>query len=245
MDEGHLKSSDEQNVTTEGDTIVVEPADEDVVYVPVYNTSVVYGTWPYPSYPPYYWYPPRPTPYGFGVGVAVGFAWGYAWGHCNWGHCDVDVDIDRNVNRNNNINRDQYRQRMQKSGVSGGKGTWQHNPTHRRGVSYKDPGTAQRFNRGKSPTAASRDAFRGRAQPGASTRPSGSAKRPSGATQRPSAQRPTSRPSSSRSSAFGGYTNRSQAQRYSSRGHTSRQSYNRGASRGGSRGGARGGGGRR
>ena len=28
------------------------------VYVPVYQPTVVYGTWGYPAYPPYYWAPP-------------------------------------------------------------------------------------------------------------------------------------------------------------------------------------------
>jgi hypothetical protein len=244
MDEGHLKSSDQQKVSEEGGTIVVESTDPDVVYVPVYDTKVVYGSWPYPAYPPYYWYPPTPTPYYYGAGIAIGFAWGYAWGHCDWDDCDVDVDIDRNVDRNRNINRDQYRDRMQKSGVQGGRGTWQHNPTHRRGVSYRDQATAQRYNKGKSPAAASREAFRGRSssatqRPSAGTRP---ASKP--------AQRPAARPSSaSRSNGFSGYSQGSQARQQSSRGHASRQSYSRssggsrggGASRGG--GGARGGGG--
>jgi hypothetical protein len=32
--------------------IKIEPADPQVVYVPTYNPTVVYGSWPYPSYPP-------------------------------------------------------------------------------------------------------------------------------------------------------------------------------------------------
>ena len=38
--------------------IVIEPANRRVVYVPPYNPAVVYGAWPYPAYPPYY-YPTR------------------------------------------------------------------------------------------------------------------------------------------------------------------------------------------
>ncbi len=54
----------QQNVTVEGaaatpPTIIkIEPASPQVVYVPTYNPTVVYGTWP-PTYPPpYYYYPP-------------------------------------------------------------------------------------------------------------------------------------------------------------------------------------------
>jgi hypothetical protein len=248
MEEGHLKSSDQQKVSEEGDTIVVESTDPDVVYVPVYDTKVVYGSWPYPAYPPYYWYPPTPTPYYYGAGIAIGFAWGYAWGHCDWDDCDVDIDCDRNIERNTNIDRDKARQRMEKSGAQGGRGNWQHNPTHRRGVSYRDQATAQRYNKGKSPAAASREAFRGRSTP--SQRPSAGS-RPA---QKP-AQRPSARPThqASRSNGFSGYSQGSQARQQSSRGHASRQSYSRstgsrgGAARGGGArgGGGRGGGGRR
>ena len=38
--------------------IKIEPANPQVVYVPTYNPTVVYGAWPYPAYPPYYYYPP-------------------------------------------------------------------------------------------------------------------------------------------------------------------------------------------
>ncbi|HWO17114.1 MAG TPA: DUF3300 domain-containing protein, partial [Solirubrobacterales bacterium] len=58
---GNLKSGKEQVVTTKTEggetTIVIEPATE-VVYVPTYDPSYVYGYWPNPAYPPYYWYPP-------------------------------------------------------------------------------------------------------------------------------------------------------------------------------------------
>jgi hypothetical protein len=46
--------------------IVIEPAQPQVVYVPMYNPTVVYGAWPYPSYPPYY----IPPPPGYYVGNA-------------------------------------------------------------------------------------------------------------------------------------------------------------------------------
>ena len=59
---GNLKSSKEQTVTTAqeaGTTVIkIEPAESaDVVYVPTYNPTVVYGPWPYPAYPPYYLLP--------------------------------------------------------------------------------------------------------------------------------------------------------------------------------------------
>ena len=81
-----LETTKEQKVSVKTEqnkqVIVIEPAQPDTVYVPYYNPSVVYGAWPYPSYPPYY-YPPAPallrrallaTGLAFGAGVALG-AW--------------------------------------------------------------------------------------------------------------------------------------------------------------------------
>ena len=81
--------------------IVIESADPQVMYVPTYDPGVVYGAWPYPSYPPYSWYPPGYVAgnlVSFGVGVAVGAA---IWGNCNWGRGQVGV----NVNNFNSFNR--------------------------------------------------------------------------------------------------------------------------------------------
>jgi Protein of unknown function (DUF3300) len=168
--EGNLKSNKEQKVIVEQETktIIIEPANPQVVYVPTYNPTVVYGPWWYPAYPPYYYYPPYYVPgaalFSFGVGVAIGAAWGYAWGGCNWGRGDVNVDINRNTNINNNIDRGKYQNKI--STGQGGRGEWKHNPEHRKGVSYRDQGTAQKFDRAASRDAQSREAFRGRAEAG-------------------------------------------------------------------------------
>jgi hypothetical protein len=136
---GNLKSNEQQDVKVETEdntqVIVIESKSPDVIYVPTYDPVVVYGTWPYPAYPPYYYYPPSYVPgtalVSFGVGVACGLAWGYAWGGCNWGHghCHVDIDVNRNVNRNTNINRNNINANVRN-------GQWQHDSSHRKGVSY-------------------------------------------------------------------------------------------------------------
>jgi Spy/CpxP family protein refolding chaperone len=169
---GNLKTTKEQTVIVEEKIIKIEPASPQVVYVPTYNPTVVYGAWPYPAYPPYYYYPPgyvATSMFAFGAGVAMGAAWGYAWGNCNWGGGDVDVDINRNTNINNNINRDQAKQKLQERGQVNqkGQGKWQHSPEHRQGVSYRDQGTAQKFNRASTnDQIKSREQFRGRAEQG-------------------------------------------------------------------------------
>lgn len=77
------------------ETIVIEPAEPDVVYVPAYNPAVVYGQ-PLPVYPGYaYEPPPAYYPPGeivtagvltFGLGIAVGaLIEHHSWGWNSWG----------------------------------------------------------------------------------------------------------------------------------------------------------------
>jgi Protein of unknown function (DUF3300) len=54
---GNLASTDQLRVSNEGQTIVVEPANAEVVYVPYYDPMAVYGSWSWPAYPPVYWAP--------------------------------------------------------------------------------------------------------------------------------------------------------------------------------------------
>lgn len=172
---GNLKTTQEQKVIVEEKIIKIEPASPQVVYVPTYNPTVVYGPWPYPAYPPYPWYPPGyvfGSMFAFGAGVALGAAWGYAWGNCNWGGGNVNVNVNQNTNFNNTINRNNFSQNI----GQGGKGQWQHDASHRKGVSYRDQATAQKFNRGGDAQAVkSREAFRGRAEQGRQQLPGGGA----------------------------------------------------------------------
>ena len=276
--EGNLKTTKEQKVVVEKETqtIVIESASPEVIYVPTYNPTVVYGTWPYPAYPPYYYYPPGYAAgaalFSFGVGVAVGAAWGYAWGNCNWRGGDVNVNIDRNTNFNNNIDRSKYQNKITTG--QGGKGEWKHNPEHRKGVSYRDQATAQKFDRGASRDAKSRESFRGRAEAGRQDIARGGADdfkgRSGGGRQDTAARRDTGsrggsgaqqRKSSTGldrsggrqgtgSNAFAGYDKGSKTRNSSNRGHQSMSSSRSGGSRGssfsrGAGGGGRGGGRRR
>ncbi len=160
---GNLKTTREQVVKVEQQTIIIEPASPQVIYVPAYNPTVVYGTWAYPSYPPYPVYPPgyvaTTAAFSFMAGAAVGAAWGYAWGHSDWHGGDVDIDVDHNYNVNRNIDRSKYKNQV--TGGQGGRGKWQHNPQHRKGVAYRDQNTRQKYGQSR-PGAENRKDFRGR-----------------------------------------------------------------------------------
>jgi hypothetical protein len=69
-------------VTTQGSTIVIEPADPDVVYVPAYDPWLVYGD-PIMAWPGWYPYPGIwfGGPYlSFGIGFGIGWFGGFGWG---------------------------------------------------------------------------------------------------------------------------------------------------------------------
>lgn len=173
---GNLESNQQQTVvvnqapagSTTTQTIIIQPTQTEVVYVPTYNPTVVYGVWAYPAYPPYPYYPPgyvASNVVSFGVGVACGVAWGYAWGNCNWNNRDVNININQNINYNTQINRNNYQANFNKNNVNfqNGQGQWQHNPQHRQGVPYSNRSTAQQFGGvDRAQATQAREQFRGR-----------------------------------------------------------------------------------
>src|SRR3984885_11567382 len=155
--EGNLQSTPQQTVTLTpapadvaasggiAQAITIEPVNPDVYYVPVYNPAVAYGSWQYPSYPPFYWSPPgfvASNVVSFAAGVAVGAA---IWGQCDWWHNNVNI----NVNNFNAFNHTNVTSNI-----------WNYNPEHRHGVPYRNASVARRF--GGANEAAARDAFRDR-----------------------------------------------------------------------------------
>jgi hypothetical protein len=113
---GHLQSNEQMVVgATQTQAITIQPANPQVVYVPSYNPAVVYGAWPYPSYPPVVL--PPPPGYALGAALATGLAFGAGvaitaglwnlatpnWGWRGAGYGGVNVNVNRwntvNVNR--------------------------------------------------------------------------------------------------------------------------------------------------
>ena len=113
---------------------IIEPATPETVYVPVYQPSVVYGSWWYPDYPPYYWEYPGASfvnGYFWGAGIAVaGGIWG--WNHFDWHRHDIDIDVDKW----NNIN-------VNRSKLTSNK--WEHRPERRGQVPYKGKDVRDKF----------------------------------------------------------------------------------------------------
>src|SRR5262245_42329721 len=155
---GTLETTSQQNVSTqtvEGGTsaIAIAPANPQMVSVPTYDPNAVYGDWPYPSYPPYSWYPPGYTAATVGSGILFGASavvGGALWGRCNWGTGSVDI----NTNYFNQFNRANLTNPY-----------WEHDINHRLGVPYGSAAVAARYGQNAAAYAA-REEFRGRAAVG-------------------------------------------------------------------------------
>ena len=201
-----LQSTKEQKVSVQQvnnrQYIAIEPTDPEMMYVPYYDPGVVYGDWPYPEYPAYYW--PAPGYIGAGLlATGVTFGAGYALGRWHGGNY-----WGGNFNwNNNNIN-------VGRPGGGAG-ANWRPNVDHRRqtagnrgnraqqlnfrgsgGQQVIKPGSGNRGNVGQNRPANRPSAGAGN-RPNAGNRPSGgnrpsAGNRPSGGGQRHhAAQRPS------------------------------------------------------
>jgi len=160
---GRLQSTPQETVQTEGQAITIEPPTPETVYVPVYDPGVVFGPWPYPDFPPFYF----PDFFGGVVIGAFGFGWFgvpiigpfWGWNHWDWAHHRIDIDRERWAHIDHG-----------RPPVLGPGGGWAHDLSHRRDVPYRDAGVRGRF---QSPAGAP-DAvrvFRGYSSAPAAPRP--------------------------------------------------------------------------
>ncbi|MFA7383185.1 MAG: DUF3300 domain-containing protein [Desulfurivibrionaceae bacterium] len=137
-EQGNLKTTPEQKVIVEQEIIRVEPASPQVVYVPVYDPYYVYGPWWYPAYPPYYWHYPRypfasGVYFGFGPRVFIGLDL-FSWVWFDWHVHRVYIDVPRTYRFHRYPARPSYERHY-----------WRHEPSHRRGVAYRDRKTGEHF----------------------------------------------------------------------------------------------------
>jgi len=137
---GNLRDTEQQRMIVEGGAIEIEPAQPEVVYVPVYDPMVIYGPWWYPAFPPFFFRPPPGVVivrgFGFWTGIIVGRTWGHAWGHWDWHHHQINVNVNRHINVNRNIN-------VTRTSVQTTR--WQHDVSHRKGVTYRNEATRERY----------------------------------------------------------------------------------------------------
>jgi hypothetical protein len=171
--QGTLATTAQQTVVVEQapqPIIQIVPVNPQIIYVPVYNPIVVYGPWPYPAYPPYYYYPVG-WPVGgaffsFGPGIFVGIG---LWGIFDWHRHHVVIDAPRYRRFTEVVNVEARRdelERVRAVRVEGNRFSWEHDVVHRRGVGYRDASIQQRVGGPRPADTAAREPFRGRIEPG-------------------------------------------------------------------------------
>jgi hypothetical protein len=156
---GNLQSTPQLSVMTQDNDIVIDTAQPDAVYVPVYNPLLIYGPWWAPAYPPYFWCPPSIYGYPFCPVYTNGFVFGSPWPiwYDHWGWA-------RPYWHGHRIAIDENRSRFWSQGGQphlAPDGTWQHAPAHRRGVAYPNAPTRDRFTSVDPNAVRSRQDFRG------------------------------------------------------------------------------------
>jgi hypothetical protein len=136
---GNLQSNEQIHVEPRGETIVIEHAAPQVVYVPYYNPAVVYGPWWWDAYPPVYWSPwpgyYQPA-YGsvFYWGSGITFGSSFFFSSFDWHRHHV-------IHRHNH-----HHYRHHKRHASNG--VWRHNPGHRHSVPYRSAQVEQKYTSG-------------------------------------------------------------------------------------------------
>ncbi len=145
---GRLSSSSRQTVSTTDDSgqryIDIEPADPQVIYIPEYDPTYIWGTSLY--YPYANWFYPHYGPgiyFGFSPVIPIGIWFGGGWGgwggwgwRPRWGGHQIVVN-------NNFIHR--YNYNAGRSGGLSGRSDWSHDSAHRAGVPYSTPGLTSHY----------------------------------------------------------------------------------------------------
>lgn len=147
---GNLRSDERVIVQREPDVIRIETVRREYVYVPVYDSRYVYGSW---------WHRRQPV-YWDGFGVSVSFGHGVHWtlsyhvpswyffSDFYWRNRYVVVHHHHYHDRDRRHRRDHYRPRP------GDGDRWRHDPRHRRNVDYRHRDLVQnppKFDRADEP----------------------------------------------------------------------------------------------
>jgi len=137
---GNLSKMENMDVSYENSDIIIEPLEKEVIYVPYYDTRMVYGTWHWASFPPVYWRPSfrvnvnRYTPFHWHSGVHISFDYFFSSFLWNQGHVVVINPKSSHHYRNRRvISHGGYAKR------------WVHKPIHRKGVAYRSKVLKQKY----------------------------------------------------------------------------------------------------
>ena len=143
-----LAQLENMRISKSNQQIIIEPVRQHVIYVPYYDTRVVYGNWRWRSNPPIHWdFRPHVA---FNISNKIANA---AASHFHWS-AGVSINFDYFFSAFNWHSRHIVVTRHQKSRhyrshskmlSNYGAQRWQHQPSHRRGVGYRSEKANLRF----------------------------------------------------------------------------------------------------
>ena len=135
-EQGNLTDNDYVNIERERDEIIIETVRKEVVYVPYYDTRVVYGNWWWHNHQPYYWHRPIHSVLRAGLYWSAGFSIRprFYFGGFHWRkrHIYANYNYRKHAKRrwsNHHTNRQIVRAKEYPR--------WSHNQHHRRGVQHR------------------------------------------------------------------------------------------------------------
>lgn len=163
---GNLDKMTNMNVRHQDDYIIIQPIQKEIIYVPYYDTRVVYGSWRWRRYPPIYWphyshhhYQSHHGPFYWHTGVHISS--GLLFGNFHWQNHHVVISHRHNSHYygRHHSHHKKYHKKHRKSHYNslnrrnvdyqGGKyrsvKRWQHQPRHRKGVAYSNERLRKRY----------------------------------------------------------------------------------------------------
>jgi hypothetical protein len=138
-EQGNLTGNDYVNIEQEQGEIVIETVHKEVVYVPYYDTRVVYGNWWWHDHQPYYWHRPSHSIFNAGLYWSTGFyiSPSFYFGGFHWRnrHVVANYHYRNHADRywSNNHNERNNRQVVRVKEYP----RWSHNQQHRRGAQHR------------------------------------------------------------------------------------------------------------
>ncbi|MDT0593320.1 DUF3300 domain-containing protein [Glaciecola petra] len=147
-----LQDLKNMQVTKVNKQIIIEPVQKEIIYVPYYDSRVVYGNWHWRRYPPVYWnYRPRLSVH-FPLSVSGHFHWNvginirfnYFFRAFDWHRKHIVVTHHR-APRYANKYTSRYLSSRHRVTTSHGAKRWKHNASHRRNVVYRSERIKSRY----------------------------------------------------------------------------------------------------
>ncbi|MFT5636424.1 MAG: hypothetical protein ACI89T_001889 [Cognaticolwellia sp.] len=137
---GNLQNMNNVKVVRETKTIIIESRQPDIIYVPYYDTRVVYGDWRWSHYPPIFWH--HPVQYASHHGPyywhnPVHLTVGLFFGAVHWSNRHVVVHHHKSRYYKHHSNK--------KVSSSHQAQRWEHNPNHRKGVAYRTSNIQKKY----------------------------------------------------------------------------------------------------